>query len=105
MDAGLLQGRRIIHSRWRVVRLIVLMAFGLSVLDLPVHLVHHLGEVSPDCQFLALSVSLSSTILDGGWLPTIDRTYDALVVPRLLPYISPSSEPAQARAPPAALQA
>jgi hypothetical protein len=103
MDAGLLQGRRIIHSRWRVVRLLVLMAFSLSVLDLPVHLVHHLGEVNPDCQFLALSVSLSSTILDGGWLPAIDRTCDALVVPRLLPYISPLTESAQARAPPAAL--
>jgi hypothetical protein len=104
MDAGLLQGRHIIRSRWRLVRLLVLMAFGLSVLDLPVHLVHHLGEVNPDCQFLALSVSLSSIILDGGWLPTVDRTWDALVVPVLLPYVSLPSGSAQARAPPVALQ-
>jgi hypothetical protein len=104
MHAGLYQGSRSIQRRWRLVRLFVLTAFGLSLLDLPLHLVHHLDEVSPACQLLALSVSLSSSILDGGGLPSVDHTWDALVVPIPLPDISPPSESPQARTPPAALQ-
>jgi hypothetical protein len=91
-------------SAWRLARLLVLCAFALSVLDLPVHLVHHLGEVNPHCQLLGLSVSLNSSILDSVWLPTVDRTWDELIIPVLLPSVSLRWESAQARAPPAALQ-
>ena len=104
MYAGLFQGSRIIQSRWRLVRLFVLIAFGLTLLDLPLHLVHHLDEPRPNCQLLALSVSLSSSSLDGGWLLNVDRTWDELLVPALVPYISPPSESFQARAPPAPIQ-
>ena len=104
MHAGLFQGSPSIQSRWRLARLFVLTAFGLFLVDLPLHPVHHLDEVSPACQLLALSVSLSSSILDGGWLPSVDRTWDALVVPVPLSDMSPPSESSQARAPPAAIQ-
>ena len=92
------------QSRWRLVRLFVLTAFGLFLVDLPLHLVHHLDDVSPTCQLLAFAVSLSSASLDGGWLPSVDRTWDAVVVPVPLPDISLPPESSQARAPPAAIQ-
>jgi hypothetical protein len=83
---------------------LVLAAFGLLVLDLPVHLVHHLGEVNPDCQLLALSASLNAASLDGSWAPSHDRTWDALRVPVFSPPLPPLREAAQARAPPPAVQ-
>jgi hypothetical protein len=104
MHAGRLQRSRLIPSGWRLARLLVLFTFALSVLDLPVHLVHHLGEANPACQLLGLSVSLNSSILDSVWLPTVDRTWDELIIPALLPSLSLRWESAQARAPPAALQ-
>ena len=104
MHAGCLQGSRLIPSRWRVAELLVLFIFGLSVLDLPVHLVHHLGEVDPDCQLLGLAVSLNAASLDGSWLPTVERTWDVLRVPVLLPSVPLLWESAQARAPPSAVQ-
>src|SRR2546430_13060976 len=104
MHAGRLQGSRLSPSRWRVAELLVLLAFGVSVLDLPVHLVHHLGEVNPDCQLLGLAVSLNASSLDSGWLPTVERTWDALRVPVLLPSVPLLWESAQARAPPPAVQ-
>ena len=104
MHAGRLQGSRLIPSGWRVAELFILVAFGISVLDLPVHLVHHLGEVNPDCQLLGLSVSLNAASLDSSGLPTVERTWDALCVPVLLPSVPLLWESAQARAPPPAVQ-
>jgi hypothetical protein len=104
MHAGHLQGSRFITSGWRVAELFVLLIFGVSVLDLPVHLVHHLGEVNPDCQLLGLSVSLNAASLDSGWLPTLERTWDALRIPVLLLSVPLLWESAQARAPPPAVQ-
>jgi hypothetical protein len=104
MHAGRSQRSRLIPSGWRLAGLLVLCAFALSVLDLPVHLVHHLGEANPHCQLLGLSVSLNSSILDSVWLPTVDRTWDELIIPVLLPSVSLRWESAQARAPPTALQ-
>jgi len=104
MHADRLQRSRLIPSRWRVAELLVLFIFGLSVLDLPVHLVHHLGEVDPDCQLLGLAVSLNAASLDGSWLPTVERTWDVLRVPVLLPSVPLLWESAQARAPPPAVQ-
>jgi hypothetical protein len=104
MHADLSQGSRSVQSRRRLVRLLVLAAFGLFLVGLPPHLVHHLDEVSPACQLLALSVSLSSSSLDGGWLPSVDHTWNELVVPVPVPYISPPPGSSQARAPPAAIQ-
>jgi hypothetical protein len=104
MHAGRLQGSRLIPSRWRVAELPILFIFGLSVLDLPVHLVHHLGEVDPDCQLLGLAVSLNASSLDGSWLPTVDCTWDELLIPVLLPSVALRWESAQARAPPSAVQ-
>jgi hypothetical protein len=104
MHAGRLQGSRLIPSSWRVAALLVLFIFGLSVLDLPVHLVHHLGEVDPDCQLLGLAVSLNASSLDGSWLPTVDCPWDELLIPVLLPSVVVLWESAQARAPPPAVQ-
>jgi hypothetical protein len=104
MHAGRLQESQLIPGGWRVAEFIVLFAFGLSVLDLPVHLVHHLGEVNPDCQLLSLSVSLSAASLDSGWLPTVDRTGDALRVPVQVASVPLLWESAQARGPPPAVQ-
>jgi hypothetical protein len=104
MFAGLLQGSRSMQSHWRAARIIVLLAFGITVLDLPVHLVHHLDEVNPECQLLGLSASLSSSTLDDGGPLTVDPTWDELIVPVLLPYVSQSRESAQARAPPPTVQ-
>jgi hypothetical protein len=104
MHAGRLQGSRLTPGRWRIAELLVLVAFGLLVLDLPVHLVHHLGEVNPDCQLLALSASLNAASLDGSWAPSHDRTWDALRVPVFSPPLPPLREAAQARAPPPAVQ-
>jgi hypothetical protein len=101
---GHLQAGRFIPSGWRVAELFVLLAFGFSVLDLPVHLVHHLGEVNPDCQLLGLSVSLNAASLDSSWLPTVERTWDALRVPVFLLTVPLLWESAQARAPPPAVQ-
>ena len=103
MHAGRMQRSRLIPSAWRLARLLVLCAFALSVLDLPVHLVHHLGEVNPDCQLLALSASLNASRLDGGLVPTIDQTWDELRVPVLSPDIALLWESARARAPPPAI--
>jgi hypothetical protein len=105
MHAGRLPGSRLIPSGWGLVGLFVLLAFGLSVLDLPVHLVHHLGEANPDCQLLGLAVSLNASIpVDHNSLATADRTWDAVIVPVLLPSVSLRWESAQARAPPPAVQ-
>jgi hypothetical protein len=104
MHVGLLQRSRLIPSSWRLAGLLVLWAFGLSVLDLPAHLVHHLGEVNPHCQLLGLSVSLNASVLEAGWLPTVDCPWDQLVVPVLLPYVSLLWESTQARAPPLSVQ-
>jgi hypothetical protein len=104
MHAGRSQRSRLIPSGWRLARLLVLCAFALSVLDLPLHLVHHLGEVNPACQLLGLSVALNASLLDGGWLPAVDRTWDELIVPILWPSVSLRCESAQARAPPHAVQ-
>ncbi len=104
MHAGLLQGSRSLQSRWTLSGLLVLLAFGVSVLDLPVHLLHHLDEVNPDCQLLSFAVSLSSSILADGRLPTLDHTWDELLAPVLLPYVSLPWESAQARAPPPTVQ-
>lgn len=104
MHAGRLQGSRPIPSSWRVAELLVLFIFGLSVLDLPVHLVHHLGEVAPDCQLLGLAVSLDASSLDGSWLTTVDCPWDELLIPVLLPSVALLWESAQARAPPPAVQ-
>jgi hypothetical protein len=104
MHAGRLQGSRLIPNRWRVAELLVLIAFGLSVLDLPVHLVHHLGEVNPDCQLLALSASLNAASLDSSCMPNQDRIWDALRVPVLSPFLPLLWEVAQARAPPPVVQ-
>jgi hypothetical protein len=104
MHVGLLQRSRLIPSGRRLAGLLVLWAFGLSTLDLPVHLVHHLGEVNPHCQLLGLSVSLNSSIPEAGWLPTADCTWDELVVPLLLPYVSLLWDCAQARPPPPSVQ-
>jgi hypothetical protein len=101
--AGRLQGSRLIPSGWRLARLLALWACGFSMLNLPVHLVHHLGEVNPDCQLLAFSASLNALLLDGGLLPTIDQTWDELSLPVLSPDIPLPWESAQARAPPAAI--
>jgi hypothetical protein len=101
--AGRLQGSRLLPSSWRLAGLLVLWAFGLSMLNLPVHLVHHLGEVNPDCQLLALSASLNAPLLDRGLLPTIDQTWDELSVPVLSPDIPLLWESAWARAPPPAI--
>jgi hypothetical protein len=87
-----------------VAELLVLFIFGLSVLDLPVHLVHHLGEIAPDCQLLGLAVSLHASSLDGSWLPPVDCTWDELLIPVLLPSVALRWESAQARAPPPAVQ-
>jgi mono/diheme cytochrome c family protein len=99
MHAGRLQGSRLIPSSWRVAELLVLFIFGVSVLDLPVHLVHHLGEVAPDCQLLGLAVSLNASSLDGNWLPPVDCTWDDLLIPVLIPSVALLWESAQARAP------
>jgi hypothetical protein len=104
MFAGLLQGSRSIQRHWRLARLLVLLAFGIFVLDLPVHLVHHLNEVNPECQLLGLSFSLGSSALDDGGPSTVDQTWDELIVPTLMPYVSQSWESAQARAPPPTVQ-
>src|SRR5262245_63306684 len=104
MHASRLQGSRLIPSRWGVTALLVLFIFGLFVLDLPVHLVLHLGEVDPDCQLLGIAVSLNAASLDGGWLPTVDCTWDELLIPVLLPSVALRWESAQARAPPSAVQ-
>jgi hypothetical protein len=101
MHAALLQRGQSLQCRWGLVGVFVLLAFGISLLDLPMHLVHHLDEVNPDCQLLALSLSLSSSILDDGRLSTVDETGDELIIPVLLPYVSQSWESPQARAPPA----
>jgi hypothetical protein len=103
MHAGRLRGSRLVSGRWRVAGLLTLFAFGLSVFDLPVHLVHHLGEVNPDCQLLALSASLNAASLDGGWALSHDRTWDELRVPALSPSLPLLWESAQARAPPPAV--
>jgi hypothetical protein len=104
MHAGRLQGSRLIPSSWRVAGLLILLMFSLSVLDLPVHLVHHLGEVAPDCQLLGLAVSLNASSLDGSWLPTVDCTWDELLIPVLFPSVALLWESAQARAPPPTVQ-
>jgi len=104
MHAGRLQGSRLIPGSWRIAQLLVLFAFGLFVLDLPVHLVHHLGEVNPDCQLLGLSVSLNAVSLDSSSLPSVDRTWDAVCVPVLSPSVPLLWESAQARAPPPVVQ-
>jgi hypothetical protein len=104
MRAGRLPGSRLTLSGWRLAGLLVLFAFSLSLLDLPVHLVHHLGEASPDCQLLGLAVSLHASVLDNSYLPAVDRTWDAVIVPALLPFVSLRWESAQARAPPPAVQ-
>jgi hypothetical protein len=103
MWAGRVPGSRLTLSGWRLAGLLVLFAFGLSVLDLPVHLVHHLGEADPDCQLLGIAGSLQASILDTSYLPPVDRTWKALIVPILLPSISQRWEFAQARAPPPAV--
>jgi hypothetical protein len=104
MHAALLQGGQSLQCRWGLVGVFVLLAFGSSLLDLPIHLVHHLDEVNPDCQLLVFSLSLSSSILDDGRLPIVDQTWDELIVPVLLPYVSQSWAFAQARAPPLTVQ-
>lgn len=104
MYAPLLQRGQNLQCRWGLVGVFVLLAFGISLLDLPMHLVHHLDEVNPDCQLLVLSLSLSSSILDDGRLPTVDQTWDELIVPVLLPDVSQSWESPQARAPPVPVQ-
>jgi hypothetical protein len=99
MHAGLLHRSRSLHCRcrWTLSGLLVLMAFGVSVLDLPIHLLHHLDEVNPDCRLPRFAVSLSSSILDDGRLPTVDHTWNELIVPVLLPYVSLPWESPQAR--------
>jgi hypothetical protein len=104
MRAGHSPGSRLILSGWRLAGLLVLFAFGLSVLDLPVHLVHHLGEASPDCQLLGLAVLLHASILDNSYRPAVDRTWDAVIVPVLLHSVSLRWESARARAPPPTVQ-
>jgi hypothetical protein len=104
MHAGRLPGNRLSPSGWGLVGLLVLFAFGLSVLDLPVHLVHHLGEANPDCQLLGLAGSLQASILNNSWLPTVDHTWDAVIIPVLLSSVSLRWQSAQARAPPSAVQ-
>jgi hypothetical protein len=79
----------------------MLCAFGLCVLDLPVHLVHHLGEHNPDCQLLSLSVSLGSSLLDDGWRPSTEPAWEILTVPVFLALASYRRESPKARAPPA----
>jgi hypothetical protein len=101
MHAGRMQRSRLIPSAWRLARLLVLCAFALSVLDLPVHLVHHLDEANPACQLLALSVALNASILDDGWVLNVDCTWDEIVIPCLLPYVSLPVGAPQARSPPA----
>jgi hypothetical protein len=100
MHAHLLHGRQS-RRRWGLVATFVLLAFGTSVLNLPIHLVHHLNEVDPQCQFLALSVSLSSSLLDEGWSPTFDHHWDELITPPSLLYVVLHRHSPQARAPPA----
>ena len=104
MHAGRLRGSRLIPGSWRIATFVVLFAFGLSVLDLPVHLVHHLGEVNPDCQLLGFAVSLNAASLDSRCLPSVDRTWDALRFPVVSPSVPLLWESAQARAPPPAVQ-
>ena len=104
MHAGRLQGSRLIPGSWRIAAFVALFAFGLSVLDLPVHLVHHLGEVNPDCQLLGFAVSLNAASLDSRCLPSVDRTWDALRFPVVSPSVPLLWESAQARGPPPAVQ-
>jgi hypothetical protein len=81
---------------------VVLMAFGLCVLELPVHLVHHLSEEAPDCQLLGLSISLNaSSLVDNSRLAGVDSPWDVLRLPVVWPTGAGFWEPAQARAPPA----
>jgi hypothetical protein len=101
MHAGRSQRSRLIPSGWRLARLLVLCAFALSVLDLPLHLVHHLGEVDPACQLLGLSVALNTSILADGWVLSVDCTWDEIVIPCMLPSVSLPVAAPQARSPPA----
>jgi hypothetical protein len=84
--------------------LLALLAFGISVLNLPLHLLHHLDEVNADCPLLSFAVSLSSSILADSRLPTLDHTWDELLVRVVLSYVSLRWESAQARAPPPPVQ-
>jgi hypothetical protein len=101
MHAGRSQRSRLIPSGWRLARLLVLCAFALSVLDLPLHLVHHLGEVNPACQLLGLSVALNASVLADGWVLSVDCTWDEIVIPYMLPSVSLPVAAPQARSPPA----
>jgi hypothetical protein len=100
MHAGRLQRSRLIPGSGRMSELVVLLAFSLSVLDLPVHLVHHLGEVNPTCQLLGLSISLNAASLDGACLPSRARTCEELSSPVPSPSVPLLWKSAQARAPP-----
>jgi hypothetical protein len=104
MHACRLQGGRLIPGSWSIAGFVVLVAFGLSVLDLPVHLVHHLGEVSSDCQLLGFAVSLNAASLDSRCQPSVDCTWDALRFPVVPPSTPLLWESAQARSPPSAVQ-
>ena len=97
MHAALLRGGQSLQCRWGLVGVFVLLAFGISLLDLPVHLVHHLDGVWVHPGGLA-------SALDDDRLPTVDQTWDDLIVPVLLPYVSQSWEFAQARGPPPTIQ-
>jgi hypothetical protein len=101
MHAGRLQGNRPMSSGWIIAAPVVLLTFGFCVLDLPVHLVHHLGDVNPDCQLLGLSISLNtSSLIDSHSLPGLDSPWDVLRLPVVLPSSTGFWERAQARAPP-----
>src|SRR5215510_13920053 len=104
MHTGRIHGSRLIPRGWRLAGILVLWAFVLSVLDLPVHLVHHLGEVNPHCQLLGLSGSLNASMPDGSWLPTVDLSWDELIVLVLLPSVALLWKSPHARAPPSAVQ-
>jgi hypothetical protein len=104
MHAGRWQGSRAIPGRERIATLVVLFAFSLSALGLPVHLVHHLGEINPACQLLSFSVSLNAGSLDSGWFPNLGRACEAVSSPVLSPSVPLLGESAQARAPPPAVR-
>jgi hypothetical protein len=104
MHAGRSQASRQVPDGWKAAPYLLLLIFCFSVLNLPAHFVHHLGEVKPDCQLLGLSVSLSATSLDSGWFPTVDRTGDPLRIPVQVASVPLLWETPQARGPPPAGQ-
>jgi hypothetical protein len=105
MCAYRLQERRLTPGGNIIAACVVLVAFGLFVLDLPVHLVHHLGDVNPDCQLLGLSVALTAAgLIDTSNSPSVDSRWDVVLSPLSLSSHAGLWESFQARAPPPVVQ-